>query len=110
MAMEYNELTPEEKVDVDTYDKFMRSVFMGLRKVAKASDAPAMYPFARANITPIMEKISQDTTIPTKVGYAGAKAVTAAEFEAGRALLDELNALLGANMGLIVKLTGVDVG
>lgn len=106
----YDQLTDAQKADLATYDVFMRGTFAALAKVAKEANPAVMYAFAQANITPLLPTLDPATEIPTGVGYAGAKRLTAEEFAAGRDLLDQLNGLLAANLPLLAKMAGVNAG
>ena len=101
-------LTPEQKVDIAAYDRFLRGMATALAKVGKESDAGKWNQFAKANVDAVIATLDAGAVIPNSTSYDGAKPLAKEEFLGLQAILRGLESTRETNLPLMVKAIGIN--
>ena len=104
----WDELTDEQRQDIQTYDSKIRGAASGLSKMAVQSNPVALNSFAEANVDPYVSTLDPGEIIPHTTGLADAKDLTVEEFLALQHLARTVTVLLSDNIDLITKAVGVN--
>ena len=104
--MIYDELTDDQKTDIERYDVFMRGTISSLMHLHRQADPQVWRQWADENIDPWLAGLTGD--VPNHTNLGGATEMSADEFRGLQTILRGLTTIANDNLALIVKAVGVN--
>jgi len=108
IEMEYDDLTTEQKADIQRYDTYLRGVLSSLLGVFKQASPEQWAAFSAMSVDPVLATLDDSAIVPNSTGLAGAKDLTAAEFKQLQVMSRGLVKLAQDNLPLVVKAIGIN--